>query len=159
MANRFRSLEINYQLEPSGLLHWYLGRFGAAKYLRQVTRWLPVIVMIGLLALAWAAGRTPCAPYGLWYTLQMNCRCETRSPAAAVHRDKLEHKPTWRGHRECAAVTSSRLACRERPAQQVRQLGDVGGDAPGLVAGAGYYGLGQGHLAFMASITAVAASV
>jgi hypothetical protein len=25
-------------------------------------------------ALVWTAGRTPCAPYGLWHTLQMNCR-------------------------------------------------------------------------------------
>ena len=36
---------------------------------------------------------------------------------------------------KCAAATSSRLAYRRRPAQQLRQLGDVGGDAPGLVAG------------------------
>jgi hypothetical protein len=35
---------------------------------------------------------------------------------------------------KCAAATSSRLAYRRRPAQQLRQLGDVGGDAPGLVA-------------------------
>jgi hypothetical protein len=31
---------------------------------------------------------------------------------------------------KCAAATSSRLAYRQRPAQQFRQLGDVGGDAP-----------------------------
>ena len=37
-------------------------RDGAMRAL--VTRWLPVIVMIGLLALVWAAGRTPCAPTG-----------------------------------------------------------------------------------------------
>ena len=37
--------------------------------------------------------------------------------------------------RECAAATSSRLVHRRRRAQQLRQLGDVGGDAPGLVAG------------------------
>ena len=41
----------------------------------------------------------------------------------------LRHKPTWRGHREYAAVTSSRLAYRRRPEQQLRQLGDIGGDA------------------------------
>ena len=39
-----------------------------------IIRWLPVIVMMGLFALVWATGRTPCAPYGLWHTLQMNCR-------------------------------------------------------------------------------------
>jgi hypothetical protein len=37
--------------------------------------------------------------------------------------------------RECAAATSSRLVHRRRRAQHLRQLGDVGGDAPGLVAG------------------------
>ena len=48
---------------------------------------------------------------------------------------------TWglSGHcadcRECAAATSSRLAYRRRPAQAAPALGDVGGDAPGLVAG------------------------
>ena len=40
----------------------------------QITRWLPVIVMMGLLVLVWATGRTPCVPYGLWHTLQMHCR-------------------------------------------------------------------------------------
>ena len=54
----------------------------------------------------------------------------------AVILPRSEAKLTWRGHRECAAATSSRLAYRQRPAQQVWQLGDVGGDAPGLVAGA-----------------------
>ena len=33
------------------------------------------------------------------------------------------------------AATSSRLVHRRRRAQQLRQLGDVDGDAPGLVAG------------------------
>jgi hypothetical protein len=37
--------------------------------------------------------------------------------------------------RECAAATSSRLVHRRRRAQQLRQLGDVGGDPPGLIAG------------------------
>ena len=37
--------------------------------------------------------------------------------------------------RECAAATSSRLVHRRRRAQQLRQLGDVGGDAPGFVVG------------------------
>jgi len=32
---------------------------------------------------------------------------------------------------KCAAATSSRLACRRRPAQQVRQLGYVRHDVPG----------------------------
>ena len=36
---------------------------------------------------------------------------------------------------ECAAATSSRLANRRRPAQQLRQRGDVRSDAPRLVAG------------------------
>jgi hypothetical protein len=39
-----------------------------------IIRWLQVIVMMGLFALVWAADRTPCVPYGLWHTLQMNCR-------------------------------------------------------------------------------------
>jgi hypothetical protein len=30
--------------------------------------------MLGLLALVWVTNHTPCAPYGLWHTLQMNCR-------------------------------------------------------------------------------------
>jgi len=36
-----------------------------------VARWLVVIVMLGLLALVWVTNHTPCAPYGLWHTLQM----------------------------------------------------------------------------------------
>jgi hypothetical protein len=39
-----------------------------------VAGWLALIVMLGLFAIVWATGRTPCAPYGLWHTLQMNCR-------------------------------------------------------------------------------------
>ena len=36
-------------------------------------------------------------------------RSEAIGPEAGVHRDaeirpQLEHKPTWRGHRECAAA-------------------------------------------------------
>jgi hypothetical protein len=55
------------------------------------------------------------------------------APEAAVHRDaatrpQLDHKPTWRLHRERAAATLS--AYRLRPAQQTRRLGDVRGDAP-----------------------------
>jgi hypothetical protein len=43
---------------------------------------------------------------------------------------------TLRGLSKCAAATSSRLAFRRRPAQQqLRQLGDVGRDAPRIVAG------------------------
>jgi len=46
-------------------------------------------------------------------------------PEATVHRDaalcrQLEHKPTWRGHRQCAAATSSRLAYRQRLVQAWR---------------------------------------
>ena len=58
-------------------------------------------------------------------------RCVTGRVAAK--RPQLEHKPTWRGHCECADATSSRLAYRRRPAQQLRQLGDVGGDPARLV--------------------------
>ena len=36
---------------------------------------------------------------------------------------------------KCAAAISSRLAFRRPPAQQVRQLGDVGGDASCFIAG------------------------
>ena len=36
---------------------------------------------------------------------------------------------------KCAAAISSRLAFRRPPAQQVGQLGDVGGDAPSVVTG------------------------
>ena len=36
---------------------------------------------------------------------------------------------------KCAAAILSRLAFRRPPAQQVRQLGDVGGDAPSLIFG------------------------
>ena len=39
-----------------------------------IARWLAVIAMLGLLALVIATSRTPCVPYGLWHTLQMNCR-------------------------------------------------------------------------------------
>ena len=50
----------------------------------------------------------------------------------AAIRPQLEHKPTWRGHRDCAAATlvTPRLSAA-RPAQQLQQLGD----APGLVPG------------------------
>jgi hypothetical protein len=39
-----------------------------------IARWLAVIAMLGLLALVIATSRAPCVPYGLWHTLQMNCR-------------------------------------------------------------------------------------
>ena len=40
-----------------------------------VAGWLALIVMLlGLFTLVWATGRTPCVPYGLWHTLQMQCR-------------------------------------------------------------------------------------
>jgi hypothetical protein len=39
-----------------------------------VAGWLALIVMLGLFALIWSTGRPPCAPFGLWHTLQMNCR-------------------------------------------------------------------------------------
>jgi hypothetical protein len=39
-----------------------------------IARWLAVIAMLGLLALVMATSRAPCVPYGLWHTLQMNCR-------------------------------------------------------------------------------------
>ena len=43
----------------------------------------------------------------------------------AAIRPHLEHKPTWRGHRECAAaILVTPRACRQRPAQQLRQLGE-----------------------------------
>ena len=40
---------------------------------------------------------------------------------------------TLRGLSKCAAATSSRLADRRRPAQQLRQLRDVGRDPPRLI--------------------------
>jgi len=39
-----------------------------------VARRRAVIVMFGLLALVWVTNHAPCAPYGLWHTLLMNCR-------------------------------------------------------------------------------------
>ena len=39
-----------------------------------IARWLALIAMLGLLALVIAIGRIPCVPYGLWPTLQMQCR-------------------------------------------------------------------------------------
>jgi hypothetical protein len=39
-----------------------------------VARLLALIAMLGLLALVIATSHVPCAPYGLWPTLQMNCR-------------------------------------------------------------------------------------
>jgi hypothetical protein len=59
-------------------------------------------------------------------------------PEAAVHRDaairpQLEHKPTLHGYRECAAATLVTPRLTAATAQQPRQLGDVRGDAPGLV--------------------------
>jgi hypothetical protein len=39
-----------------------------------IARWLALIAMLGLLALVLATSRIPCAPYGLWPSLQMNCR-------------------------------------------------------------------------------------
>ena len=56
--------------------------------------------------------------------LRLRLRCSDTSAVGAQADIK-------RGHRECAAATSSRLACRRRPAQQVRQLGYVRHDVPG----------------------------
>jgi hypothetical protein len=39
-----------------------------------IARCVALIAMLGLLALVIATSRTPCVPYGLWHTLQMNCR-------------------------------------------------------------------------------------
>ena len=39
-----------------------------------IARWVALIVMLGLLALVIGTSRTPCVPYGMWHTLQMNCR-------------------------------------------------------------------------------------
>ena len=39
-----------------------------------IARWVALIAMLGLLALVIATSRTPCVPYGLRHTLQMNCR-------------------------------------------------------------------------------------
>ena len=39
-----------------------------------IARWVALIAMLGLLALVIATSRTPCVPYGMWHTLQMNCR-------------------------------------------------------------------------------------
>jgi hypothetical protein len=39
-----------------------------------VAGWLALIVALGLFVVVWATGRPPCAPFGLWHTLQMNCR-------------------------------------------------------------------------------------
>jgi hypothetical protein len=39
-----------------------------------IPRWVALIVMLGLLALVIGTSRTPCVPYGMWHTLQMNCR-------------------------------------------------------------------------------------
>ena len=41
---------------------------------RPDRQWLALITMLGLLALVIATSRTPCVPYGLWPTLQMQCR-------------------------------------------------------------------------------------
>jgi hypothetical protein len=39
-----------------------------------IARWFALIATLGLFALVVATSRTPCVPYGLWPTLQMNCR-------------------------------------------------------------------------------------
>ena len=39
-----------------------------------IARWVALIAMLGLLALVIGTSRTPCVPYGMWHTLQMNCR-------------------------------------------------------------------------------------
>ena len=39
-----------------------------------IARWIALIAMLGLLALVIGTSRTPCVPYGMWHTLQMNCR-------------------------------------------------------------------------------------
>ena len=57
-------------------------------------------------------------------SLRLRLRCSDTSAVGAQADIK-------RGHRECAAATSSRLACRPRPAQQVRQLGYVRHDVQG----------------------------
>ena len=49
-----------------------LAMYGVMRVL--IARWLAVIAMLGLLALVMATSRAPCVPYGLWHTLQMNCR-------------------------------------------------------------------------------------
>ena len=49
-----------------------LAMYGVMRVL--IARWLAVIAMLGLLALVIGTSRTPCVPYGMWHTLQMNCR-------------------------------------------------------------------------------------
>jgi hypothetical protein len=39
-----------------------------------IARGLALIATVGLLALVIGTSRIPCVPYGLWPTLQMNCR-------------------------------------------------------------------------------------
>ncbi len=39
-----------------------------------IARLLALMAMLGLLALVIGTSRIPCVPYGLWPTLQMNCR-------------------------------------------------------------------------------------
>ena len=60
--------------------------------------------------------------------LRLRLRCSD-TPAVGAQAD------IKRGHRECAAATSSRLAYRRLHAHELRQLGDVGGDATGLFPG------------------------
>jgi len=49
-----------------------LAMYGVMRVL--IARWLAVIAMLGLLAPVMATSSAPCVPYGLWHTLQMNCR-------------------------------------------------------------------------------------
>src|SRR4029077_21095982 len=49
----------------------------------------------------------------------------------AAIRPQLEHKPTWRGHRECAPQPRHASLNGGEPRSRLRQLGDV---APGVIA-------------------------
>ena len=63
-------------IEP--FVRWGAARLGGSCHAwvmrALIARWLAVIAMLGLLALVIATSRAPCVPYGLWHTLQMNCR-------------------------------------------------------------------------------------
>jgi hypothetical protein len=86
-----------------------------------IARWVALIAMLGLLALVIGTSRTPCVPYGMWHTLQMNCRWDLRGDCVTARVIVAQHDG-WLRFSQVGTIMPVDVAASKKTAS-VRVLG------------------------------------